>query len=104
MMNRPENPTVFDARYQFNCSKTRAALMLEIRTGTPGRSPYMTDRSGALHRTMSLCQMAKLENNTSLAIPSSSFFRSYGKLALPALAWASSPLHPFITEVLAGLN
>jgi hypothetical protein len=25
MMNRYEDPTVFDARYQFNCSKTRAA-------------------------------------------------------------------------------
>jgi hypothetical protein len=28
MMNRYEDLTVFDARYQFNCTKTRAALML----------------------------------------------------------------------------
>jgi hypothetical protein len=80
------------------------SVPLEIRTGTPGRSSYMTDRSGALHRTMSLGQMTKLENNTSLAIPLSSFFCSCGKLALPALAWASSPLHPFVGEVLAGLD
>jgi uncharacterized phage-like protein YoqJ len=28
MMNRYEDPTVFDARYQFNCTNTRAALIL----------------------------------------------------------------------------
>jgi hypothetical protein len=48
--------------------------------------------------------MMKPENNTSLAVPLSFFFCSYGKLALPALAWASSPSHPFIGEVLAALN
>lgn len=28
VMNGYEDPTVFDARYQFHCTKTRAALML----------------------------------------------------------------------------
>jgi hypothetical protein len=80
------------------------SVQLEVRTGTPNLSSYTTDRSGALRRTVSLCQTAKLENDTSLAIPLPSFFCSYGKLASPAPAWASSLLHPFVGEVLAGLS
>jgi hypothetical protein len=81
-----------------------ASVPLEVSSGMPSLSPYMTDRLGVLRRTVSLCQITKLETNTSLAIPLPSFFCSYGKLASPAPAWASSLLHPFVGEVLAGLS
>jgi hypothetical protein len=70
----------------------------------PSLSPYMTDRLGALRRTVSLCQTRELESNTSLILPLSFFSCNYSKLALPALAWASSPLHPFARKVLVALN
>jgi hypothetical protein len=65
----------------------------------------MTDRLGALRRTVSLCQTTKFESSTGLIIPLSFFFFcSYSKLALPALAWASLPSHPFVEKVLAALK